>query len=347
MALKAFISTELRKIVSKDSSVEKLTTPEAMLMWASAFTHISITGVPGQNYEGLETKGDAFLAIAFFSYIDTILPIQERTPVYYTDLRRFWLSKPELAKFSDELGLFKFIKFDPSIMDKPDVNLKEDVFEAFFGAMFTIFDKLIGGGTGYLYSYNYLSKFLWNKDILLPPEQVFPSKTRLKELFDGLKWGTARYISKGNPNADQITVHVLDPQGDTLGIGTARDRQGAENQAAVNAIANLASANPPITMATLASNRPVDRELEEPKARISAFLSRRGKYGPLELVRIYKGTGSDPIFIVELRTTQDFGTARAMKVALGTAQTREGDRRGDKDVKVRVLNEYIRLHNIA
>ena len=338
--LKAFISAELAKIVELPSTITRLTTPEAMKIWSAAFTHASITGIPGSNYEGLETKGDALLALAFFTYVDEILPVQERTPSYYTELRRYWLSKPELAKFAEELGLPRFIKYAPGIMERPDINLKEDVFEAFFGAMFTVFDTMINPGTGYVYTYNYFYKFISNKNILLPEEQIFPSKTKLKELYDGLKWSDVRYISISDPNQPQITVAVLDNEGDRLATGTGRDRQAAENLAAANAIKVLDAQG--INRESIAQAKPVDRVVEGLKERISRFLSTKGKYGPLELVRIYKSSGRAPIQIVELRTTQDYDTGRDLKVALST-----GRDVNPRAARIAALENYIRIHRIA
>jgi dsRNA-specific ribonuclease len=339
---KAFISKELFKVVKKQETVDKLTAPEPMKLWAAAFTHASITGIPGQNYEGLETKGDAFLALAFFSYVDTILPVDERTPSYYTELRRYWLSKTELAKFSIKLGLPKFIKFAPGIMERADANLREDVFESFFGAFFTIFDKYTGIGNGYLYGYSYFTKFIKDVDILLPEEQIFPAKTKLKEMFDSMKWGDVLYVSKGDPNATPITVEVRDYEGDELARGTGIDRTAAENMAAANAVKALAAQNPPITRETIASAKPVDKQIEGLKSRIDKFLSTKGKYGPLELVRIYKKPGKNGIQLVELRTTQDFGTDRALKVALGTGRGMDA-----RSSRIDALQQYINLHNIA
>lgn len=170
-ALREFIKTQLEQaIVSNDRTIEKietLTSDEAMKIWMASFTHSSVTSIAGQNYEGLETLGDAYIAAFFFSYVDTQLSRETRTPSYYTELRRFWLSKPKLAYFSEKMKFTNYINFDETLM-KPDDSMNEDVFEAFFGALVTVGDKFIHPGAGYVYARNYFVKILSTENILLP-----------------------------------------------------------------------------------------------------------------------------------------------------------------------------------
>ena len=341
--LRIFIAGELVKARVSEKNIAVLTSDVAMETWTAAFTHSTITGIPGQNYEGLETLGDAYIAAFFFSYVDSILPRAERTPSYYTELRRYWLGKKQLAKFSEEVGFVPYIRVDPRILASPDENAREDVFEAFFGALITVTDNLINPGVGFIYGYNYFDQLIAQHDILLSEDAIFPRKTKLKELFDGLLWGAVRYVPVGAASSEQVSVAVLDNEGDELSRGSGRDRGSAEDVAAAAAIRELERQG--ISRESITAKRPVDREEEELKRRISTFLARKGNYGALELVRTYKepktaGSSQQPRTLIELRTTQDVGTEKELLVQLSKGFG------SNRQARIEALRSYITTHRI-
>lgn len=332
-ALQEFITKLLTDAGIKPQNVTSMTSPAAMETWTAAFTHKSVNGVAGRNYEGLETLGDAYIAAFFFTYVDSILPRDQRTPSYYTELRRYWLGKKRLAEFSQQLGFLPHIKVDKEVLAAPDESIAEDVFEAFFGALITVADKEITLGVGYMYGYNFFAQFIAQHELLLPEDDIFPRKTKLKELYCGLQWSDdVRYKPVGQPKADEITVAVLDPDGDELARGTGRDRSRAEEVAAAEAIRALAAQG--ITRETIAANRPVDQVVEGMKKRISNYLRRKGNYGELELVRTYRGTNCD---VHELRVKQDAGSAREQLIVLSKGYG--SSRSGRIDALTRYINE--------
>ena len=342
--LQTFLTSELGKVVKNAEFLNKMVAPAAMEIWEAAFTHSSITSIPGQNYEWLETLGDKYLGAIFLSYVGTILPRDSRTPSYYTELVRYWLGKEQLAKFSAELKLPLHVKVLPEVLNDPDPRMRdtvyEDVFEAFVGALVTVGDSQIKDMVGVSYAKLYLFQFLKNKNILLSEDEIFPPKTKLKELFDGLRWGDVRYVLTGRPNDPQVTISVLDFQGDRLASGKGRDRPDAEKEAAISAIKVLA--NQKITASTIAAAKPVDKEVEALKARISRYLEKYGKYGSLEFVRIYKESGKIGKRIVELRTTQDYETPNARLVALS-----RGSGVQERQARISALQQYMNTHGIA
>jgi dsRNA-specific ribonuclease len=347
-ALQSFLTAELSKVVKNAEYLTKLTTGPALELWMAAFTHKSVNGIAGQNYEGLETVGDKYLGAFFVSYIDKILPRDKRTPSYYTELVRYWLAKERFADFSDKLKFPQFVKVLPEVLNDPDPRCKdtvyEDVFEAFFGALVTVGDTYIRDMVGATYTKQYLFHFLENyltpAEILLSEDEIFPPKTALKELFDGMRWGDVRYVLAGKPSEPQTTIAVRDFRNDPLAYGRGRDRKDAERDAAINAIKVLAEKG--ITPASIAANKPVDNEVEGLKASISAFLAKKGKYGPLEFVRVFKETGKNGRRWVEMRTTQDFGTPRARKIALS-----RGSGIQERQARIAALQEYMNTHGIA
>ena len=69
-----------------------------------------------------------------------------------------------------------------------NINVREDVMEAFVASLFTIADIVEGLGSGYLRSLD-LMPFLY-RNVTFDPETVFGrGKTQLKEWFEGLHWG--------------------------------------------------------------------------------------------------------------------------------------------------------------
>ena len=341
--LRLFLTLELGKVVKNPDFLAKLTSATAMETWKAVFTHRSIISIPGKNYEGLETLGDKYLGAIFLSYVDTILPRNDRTPSYYTELVRYWLGKEELAKFSAELKLPSYVKVLREVLEDPDPRSRdsvyEDVFEAFVGGLVTIGDAQIRDMVGYSYAKLYLFQFLKDKNILIPEDEIFPPKTKLKELYDGLRWGDVRYILTGKPSDPQTTITVLDFQGDQLATGKGRDRPDAEKAAAINAIKVLKSQQ--ITAQSIADSKPVDAEVESLKTRVSAYLSKYGKYGPLEFSRIFKESGQNGKRVIELRTTQEYGTSHARLIALAN-----GSGTQDRRARIDALSSYIRTHNI-
>lgn len=324
----------------KPENVDKLTSPEAMETWQAAFTHVSITGVRGENYEGLETVGDKFLGAIFVSYVDTILPVSQREPSYYTELVRYWLAKDRLAQFADELGFTNHIIYDRSLLTEVAKDVKEDVFEAFFGALVTVTNKHVAFGAGYIYAYNYFVRFIQDKHILLPEEELFPRKTKLKELFDGLQWGDVRYMATGNPNDPLYQVTVLDPERDVLSIGSGVDRRAAEEDAAVKAIARLAELG--INENTLEEYALVDTAMVRLSERVTAFLQTKGSYGPLVVARLLRTTrDGERSMLVELRTTQDYETPQALVIQLA-----KGLGANYRQASIAAYQNFIKANNV-
>jgi len=271
--------------------------------------------------------------------VDLLLPRQERTKSYYTELARYWLSKEQLALFSDRLGLISYLKYNPELLTRDDRSIKEDLFESFFGALVTVIDEQINVGNGYLYAYQYFRLFLRDVNLLIPEEELFPAKTSLKELYDKLGWNAPRYTVISRPDEEETTVEVLDNDGDRLATGSGIDKREAENRASRSALTVLSSKG--ITREKAEAGALPDPLIDRLRERVGRFLATKGNYGLITLPQIYRNT--NPNFVIaELMVIQDPDTAQAMRVSLGI--TGKGNRL--REAQVNTLQNFIKRYRV-
>lgn len=131
-ALQQFLHKLLSEFIRPTEVVDGLVNERTMGTWIKAFTHISFSM---NNYEALETIGDASLEIGFYDYVMKSLPNVD-DPSTYDELRNYYMSKHFQGKTSVGLGFMKYLRKDPVI---PDLNsIAEDLFESFSGALFAL-----------------------------------------------------------------------------------------------------------------------------------------------------------------------------------------------------------------
>lgn len=140
----------LLTVAVKPDLVEKMLDLEGMKIWAQAFTHESYN--PNFNYETLETEGDAMLSYVFKRYLVQRFP--KVTSQALSEYKAQYMSKPFMRDFSNEMKLTQWVlvneveaAFNPSIA--------EDVFEAFFGALDVLSDRIVNG-LSLINSFNYM-----------------------------------------------------------------------------------------------------------------------------------------------------------------------------------------------
>jgi dsRNA-specific ribonuclease len=91
-----------------------------------------------------------------------------------------------LSKIAKENNFDKYVKYDKSQNIHLD-SLYEDVFESFFGAIVILSEKF-GKGYGYNLIYGIASKMFDKTSISLNIDDLFDAKSRVKEIYDSLKW---------------------------------------------------------------------------------------------------------------------------------------------------------------
>lgn len=184
--------------------------------WVKAFTHRSVD--PQNNYEKLEFYGDKVLNAAFAQYLRRRIG-DELDQEKGTLLLNQYMSKKKQAELARNLGLPELVRFDPEV---PEVNIdiQEDVFESFAGALNNLIDDRVSPGLGYIFVFNMLPE-LYNDVPIVLSEVEKDKKTLLKEIYEKMGWGDPTYVIEpsDNPKLGPTKVTVRSPTGDVLGVG--------------------------------------------------------------------------------------------------------------------------------
>lgn len=241
--LRKFLYSNVVPLVEPNQTLrQRLVDLPAMKIWAVAFTHQSYNPNTAENYESLEKIGDAFMKAAFNEYLERRYP--GVTQLELSELIAHYLSKPELAKISLQLGLDKWVRTN---IEK-DTHMFEDLLEATFGALSKIGNNL-QHGVGYILCYNLIVN-LFNPINIDLGVSIGKPKTQLKQLFEKMHWGPVDEYSSLKGELVEFEVYLtetamnniqelgigLDP---LLGIGTGRTKTLAEITAYENALQTL------------------------------------------------------------------------------------------------------------
>jgi dsRNA-specific ribonuclease len=168
--LQLFLAKLLSPVVD---NVKDYITKDAMVIWATAFTHETFSE---NNYEELEFMGDAILKVVFSKYLMRKNPKYNKKDL--TELNVAYMSKMYNGLLSRKMGLGNFIR---ARTDKPVFNLEADVFESFFGALDAVSD-MIFDGTGTAVCYNMIVYLF--RDVTLNIEKTKGSdKTLVQQIF--------------------------------------------------------------------------------------------------------------------------------------------------------------------
>ena len=129
--LRSFIRDILiTRVTENEDEIDELLRDEVLHYWINTFTHKSWNPNVGENYERLEKIGDKALDLAYDNFLLSNYPQIKESAM--GDSNSFYMSKREQAIISDEMGLSRWILTNVS----DNMNIKEDIFEAFFGAVF-------------------------------------------------------------------------------------------------------------------------------------------------------------------------------------------------------------------
>jgi dsRNA-specific ribonuclease len=161
-----------------------LTDDAAMKIYGCAFTSEGVD--PEHNYQVLEQVGDLSGNKFIVNYMYERFPqldCVEGVKVV-ARLRINYGAKESFSEIARNLGFWEFISATNDLRQRKMKPLLEDVFEAFLGATERIVDKRKRVGVGYAIVHDILTSIFDDMDISLRYEDLYDSKTRLKELFD-------------------------------------------------------------------------------------------------------------------------------------------------------------------
>lgn len=266
---KMLITSILNKYKSKNGKIGApkeyiriLTSEENLSKFSSAFT--SDTVDPINNYQIMEQLGDLSANKFIVQYIYSRFPqlkCSEGVKVA-ARLRINYGSKQKFCEIAEKLGMWPFISASLESRQKRKKPLLEDVLEACLGTIETILDDKKVFGVGYATVYKILTGIFDEIDISLKYEELYDSKTRLKELFDlhGKDLGPLIYEDEKTEDGVISVVYRLAgvkyellPDGNVnlnkysgpytkteIGRGTASLKSDAQQKAATFALQNLA-----------------------------------------------------------------------------------------------------------
>lgn len=221
-SFKDFIRKLLQTCNLKPEHIDFFTTPVNLHEYARAFTHGSYD--PRFNYELYEFQGDVTVNNVIVAYIRKRFP--HITSIgYLTRIKHTLVSKKQLAWIASEAGFAKHIRYGPdmeeSLRENPDLirnkdwlSMLEDTVEAFIGCTVELADTKWVIGTGYNIAYCLLANFLDRLKISTRYEDVFDPKSRLKEIFDKMRWP----FDAGRPPHKPPIDHYWDPDARTARV---------------------------------------------------------------------------------------------------------------------------------
>lgn len=158
--------------------------------WNAVFTHQSVDPTPHKNYEAFETLGDKVLGLALAHHLISSSGVGTASldSDALTNINKEVLSHDRQAAMAVNMGL-EMKGLLRTTVPVEDAML-EDVFEAFFGCLFTVANRIAGGGNQGLP----MCEALFKRVIV----DTFPDldlwsigkdpQTRLAQLFQRLDW---------------------------------------------------------------------------------------------------------------------------------------------------------------
>ncbi len=181
--------------------------------------------------ERLEYLGDAILSAVVAEYLFKLFPLKDEG--FLTEMRSKMVSRVQLNKLSQKLGLFTFIEAN---QDNPNQykSMMGDAFEAFIGALYL--DK----------GYNFTSRVIkdriiaQNFDLETLQTTEFNFKSKLLEWSQREKHPVEYIVVEegGKSHKKQYTVEVR-VDGEVIAKGIDFSIKGAEQNASEKAIAAL------------------------------------------------------------------------------------------------------------
>lgn len=200
-----------------------LVSASAARIWIPAFTHSSYNPNDGENYEVLEKLGDSVMKLNFTWYM-----IKRYSNINEGQLGRLsdhYLSKEFQANLSNSYGFSEYILTNLDL----SIHVREDVLEAFFGALFTASEIFLPKfqistsssplprDSGRLslsaikvspacdVCYKFLSSIFDSGNIIIDLSLVLgPPTNQVKEIFEKMGWGNTNNVIQEIESEDRL-----------------------------------------------------------------------------------------------------------------------------------------------
>ena len=220
-------------VTSKDALREQMVTTSAMQIWVRAWTHETWDSNVSENYENIETIGDAVLGYAFKLYVYHNIP--NITTAGISEYKAQYMSKMHQSPIARDLKMGRWIRSRAGA----NVNILEDLFESFTGALHEVGDQ-IKVGVGSILVRNLITNLF--KNVKFDPDMVRgTAKTVITQYAHRLHWGEVkREIYGASPDMEclvslsEMAIKHLGDNGMTPPVPLGRGR-GASDKAASDA----------------------------------------------------------------------------------------------------------------
>lgn len=201
-----------------------------------AITHDSVNpDNKAENYEILEHIGDATVNKCTTWYLKNRFPDIVKMGTSGVQIlskqKMLLVSKAFLSSFGTQLGLSDYIRYRPLKIKSQDQvddekaqyvikdnSMKEDSFEAFFGAMESTIDETEGVfGIGYSIVFSILTSFFDEQIIPTTVDELTDPVTKIKEIFDARrKMGDAYSTERPLDTSVFVSVTLNTIEGDKI-----------------------------------------------------------------------------------------------------------------------------------
>ena len=243
---KAMIVGLLQKGKLKSEYISALTSEENMKEYDKAFTAASADEL--NNYEIFEQIGDLTANKFIVWYAYKRFP-QLNCPLGVKVVARIRINygaRQSFSQIGEKLGFWPFITATQDERSRKKKDLLEDCVESFVGVTEYLLDNMFRPGVGYGIVYDILSSIFDDIDISLKYEDLYDSKTRLKELFDAFPaLGTWTYVDTRDDLLATSSIYLVPPNAPKppkmntkpqrgwtlLGSGTASKKADAQQKA--------------------------------------------------------------------------------------------------------------------
>ena len=191
-------------------------------------------GLQESSYETMEFLGDSILGSIVSSYLyQRFYKIYNQDEGFLTYLKNRIVCGESLAVISKKLGLHKFIVISKHIEDSCDgrnnLNILEDVFEAFIGAIYldndydTIKDILL----------NIIEKHIDFTDIIIKNNNY---KEQIIKYLQHNHKENPSFKTSIDENDDKVYNCIMYFKGDLISKGTGKSKKKAEQDSAKNGL---------------------------------------------------------------------------------------------------------------
>lgn len=259
MDFKEEIKKLLRPAISSDELLDAITSDEAIERnFKRVFTiGNSIYDAASKDakfdYEVLEKLGDAFLKAIFIQYLYEIIGGVTNTPKTFANMEKVLLDTDHLSDLADKLNFERFSNFDHP--RKTVRATKEDMFEAFVGAIAVSGNEFISPGMGYIVAkdwiYSVFDTHMRDKMDFTDPGKYVDYRSQISEFWKLNNWGPVEFsenLRDQSCGSKQTSYNIIGPkvksfprelQGKIIGSGLGDNKKEAKENAAKNAVTSL------------------------------------------------------------------------------------------------------------